>query len=68
MKRPILNKQEIAAMFGVSTNRISEQYKDNAAGMRKLAEKARKSGKKVNGLTADEWEEKAKWFEEIASK
>lgn len=67
-KNPLLNKQELANMFNVPAERISEQYKVNAAQMRKMAEKARQTGRKVNGATAAELEEKAKWFEELAAK
>lgn len=68
VKTPALSKPEIASMFNVPQERINEQYKANATQMRKMAEKARKTGKKVNGATADELEEKAKWFEAIAAK
>lgn len=68
MKKPFLSKPELLKMFGGSIESLNQLYKDNAAQMRKMAEKARKTGKKVNGLTADELDEKANWFEEIASK
>lgn len=68
MKQPFISKEQFAKMNNVSVERLNEQYRDNAAQMRKTAEKARKLGKKVNGLTADQWDEKAKSFEELAAK
>lgn len=67
MKKPLLSKPEILKMFGGTMESLNKQYRDNAAQMRKMAEKARKTGKKVNGATAEYWEERAKWFEEIAA-
>lgn len=68
MKKPFLSKPELLKMFGGSMESLNQHYRDNAAQMRKMAEKAHATGKKVNGFSAAELEEKAKWFEEIASK
>lgn len=68
MKKPFISKEMFAAMNNIGVNRLNEQYKDNATEMRKYAAKAKSIGKKVRGLTADEWTEKAVWFEQLASK
>lgn len=67
MKKPLLSKSEIIKMFNTSADRINQQYKDNAVQMRNMAEKARKTGKKVNGATAEELDAKAAEFEKLAA-
>lgn len=47
----------IAEVFNVSAERIKEQYKANAEGLKKMYEKAVYTGKKVNGYTSKELQE-----------
>ena len=51
---PNFTKQQIAARYGCSVERINEQYRANAAQMARMAEKATATGKKVNGYTAEQ--------------
>jgi hypothetical protein len=48
--------EEAAKMFGVSIERIKEQYLANAQGLEKMHQKAVLTGKKVNGYTAEQLE------------
>lgn len=50
-------KKEIADFFGVSKERISEQYEKNAQGLEAMHKKALATGKKVNGYTAEQLEQ-----------
>jgi hypothetical protein len=54
IQKPLLSVFELAAMFHVSEDRIKQQYADNAAIIKKQLDKAIKTGKKVNGYTAEE--------------
>ena len=44
----------VAAMFGVPVESVRKQYRKNAVQLRSLEAKARLSGKRVRGYTADE--------------
>jgi hypothetical protein len=46
--------EQSAKMFGVSIERIKEQYLANAQGLEKMYLKAVSTGKKVNGYTAEQ--------------
>lgn len=46
--------EQVAKMFGVSVERIKEQYLANAQGLEKMYNKAITTGKKVNGYTAEQ--------------
>lgn len=48
--------QQAAKMFGVSIERIKEQYLANAQGLEKMYNKAIATGKKVNGYTTEQLE------------
>lgn len=50
---------KVARMFGCSTQSIRAGYAKNAASLAKMAEKARQTGRKVNGYTAEYLEGKA---------
>lgn len=54
--------EQTAIQFGVSVERVKQQYVANAEGLKKLWEKAEKSGKKVNGATASYWKERYEFF------
>lgn len=45
--------ETIASMFGASTERVRAQFAKNAEQLRAMESKARETGKKVNGYTAD---------------
>lgn len=49
-----LTVQETANLFGVSVDRIKQQYAENTKGLKKMLDKAKISGKKVNGYSADQ--------------
>lgn len=54
--------QEAAQIFGCSIDSIREQYAKNAKGLRTMADKAQKTGKKVNGYTFAQLDEMAKEY------
>ncbi len=49
-----MTKEEKCQLFGISMERLNEQYAANAAQLYKMYRKAFESGKKVNGYTADQ--------------
>lgn len=49
--------EEAAQLFGVSIERIKEQYLDNAKTFEKMYNKAIATGKKVNNYTAEQLEQ-----------
>jgi len=53
---PKFTPEQAAKMFGVSVERIKEQYAYNAEGLEQMHKKAVSTGKKVNGYTADQLE------------
>lgn len=46
--------KEAAELFGVSEERIKQQYAENAKGLQNMLHKAVSTGKKVNGYTAEQ--------------
>jgi hypothetical protein len=58
--------EHLAARYGVSVERIRQQYRDNADGLGKMAAKAENTGKKVNGYTAAQLREHEAEFRRIA--
>lgn len=64
--KPVTSAAQAANILGWPLDRIKEQYKSNAAQMRKMAEKAHKTGKKVNGATAEYWDAKVLQFDNLA--
>jgi hypothetical protein len=59
-ERPFQSIAVIAARFGVSEDRIRQQFRDNAADLAAMAAKARSKGRKVNGYTAEQLDEHAR--------
>lgn len=49
-----ISAEQVARIFGCSTEQVIAQYKENAADLHRMAQKATASGKKVNGATAEE--------------
>lgn len=47
---------QIAQFFGVSVERLKEQYLENAKGLEQMHKKAVSTGKKVSGYTAEQLE------------
>lgn len=60
-------KRDAAIFFNISLKRISEQYADNAKGIETMLLKAIKTGKKVNGYTAEQLKELLKKFQFLAT-
>jgi hypothetical protein len=56
----------VAKRFGTTIERVRAQYLANAAQMRAMAEKAERTGRKVNGYTAEQLNARADEFERIA--
>lgn len=56
MTKTKFTPEQAAKMFGVSIERIKEQYLANAQGLEKMYNKAIATGKKVNGYTAEQLE------------
>ena len=48
---PIMAKQEMCKFYGCSMEQLNNQFKANAAGLQRMASKAKLTGKKVNGYT-----------------
>lgn len=46
-----LTPEQTAKMFGVSVSQIKKQYSENLKGLKKMLEKAQKTGKRVNGYS-----------------
>lgn len=59
--------EAVASFFQVSPERIRMQYAENAKQLRGLQAKAERTGKKVNGATAEQWNKMASRFEKLAS-
>lgn len=49
-----MNATKTAAIFGCSPQQAESQMKKNLAGLEAMASKARSTGRKVNGYSADE--------------
>lgn len=62
-----LTIEATAKIFNVPVERIKEQYLANANGLQKMYEKAIKTGKKVNGYTADQLKNMASAYFKKAS-
>jgi hypothetical protein len=46
--------QQLASRYGVTADRIREQFARNAAGLRQMQGKAERTGRRVNGYTAEQ--------------
>lgn len=55
-----MNAEKIAARFNCTPEQVRAQYRRNAVQLAAMAERARKTGKRVNGYTADELDERAR--------
>lgn len=66
MKKPILSISELAKMFNTSEENIKKQYAANAAGLKRMYDKAINTGKKVNGFTAEELKEHFLLYEKLS--
>ncbi len=49
-----LTPEQTAKMFGVSVSQIKKQYAVNLAGLKRMLDKAKLTGKKVNGYTEEQ--------------
>ncbi len=54
-----MNIKTIATHFACTEDRVRETYRLNAAQMRRMAEKAAKTSRKVNGYTTEQLNERA---------
>lgn len=62
-----MTKEQICIFFGCTMEQLNQQYAANAAEIKTLAEKAKKSGRsKYRGATVIEWEEYQKKYEALA--
>jgi hypothetical protein len=46
--------EQVAARFGASVERVRESYRANAVQLTNMAAKAERTGRKVNGYTAEQ--------------
>jgi hypothetical protein len=60
---PSIAPEDFAKALGFTTKRMIEQYNANIEGLKELHSKAVKTGKKVNGQTAEQWAHNIKVFE-----
>lgn len=51
MPIPSLSKEQICQMFGCTMEQLNAQYASNAGVLKGMHEKAKRTGKKVNGYT-----------------
>lgn len=61
-----MEKSEICKLFGCSLEQLNSQYADNAKVLKGMQAKAVKSGKKVNGYTADQLKEAANTYDNLS--
>lgn len=61
-----MNAIETARIFGCTVEQAKAQYLRNSVQMQKMADKAKATGRKVNGATADVWQAKADQFAALA--
>jgi hypothetical protein len=54
MTQPAYTKSAVCRMFNIPVERLNQQYAANAATFKTMYDKAVKTGKKVNGYTADQ--------------
>jgi hypothetical protein len=59
-------KDEICKMFNCSMNQLNTQYARNAKTLATMRDKAKKTGKKVNGYTYKELAEKTATYEKLS--
>jgi hypothetical protein len=50
---------DVARLFGCTADRVRHQYRRNAAQLRGMAEQAKRTGRLVNGYTAEQLQAKA---------
>lgn len=65
--QPVKTPAQVAALFGCTIEQARAQMTANAAGLRKMEAKARATGKKHSGFTADQLAERAGAFERAAA-
>lgn len=63
----IFTIEQTAAFYGITVERLKEQYKANAEGMQRMYNKAVSTGKKVGGFTADQLKAKVEEFKKLAA-
>lgn len=63
----IFTLEQTAAMYGITVERLKEQYKANAEGMQRMYNKAVKTSKKVGGFTAEQLKAKIEEFKNLAA-
>lgn len=59
--------EQIAKQFGITVERLKEQYKANAEGLERMYNKALSTGKKVGGLNAAQLKEKVDQYKALAA-
>lgn len=67
MTTQIFTIEQTAKMYGITVERLKQQYADNAKGMERMYNKAVETGKKVGGFTADQLKEKIEQFKNMAA-
>jgi len=67
MTTQIFTIEQTAAMYGITVERLKQQYADNAKGMERMYNKAVTTGKKVGGFTAEQLKEKIEQFKALAA-
>lgn len=62
----VFTLEQTAAMYGITVERLKEQYRFNAEGMQRMYDKALETGKKVGGFTAGQLKAKVEEFKKLA--
>jgi hypothetical protein len=66
LSQPIMSKQETCNFFGCTKEQLNKQLKANAAGLQLMADKAKSTGKKVNGYTESQLTSLAAKYKKLA--
>lgn len=66
VKASEVDKPEICRQYGITMERLNEQYAANANDLKKMMDKALSTGKKVNGYTADQLKERYETYLDLS--
>lgn len=61
------HKREVCRNLGCSMEQLTRQYAANLVGIKQMLEKAKATGKKVNGYTAEQLEESVDLYTKLSS-
>ncbi len=59
-------KEQMCKLYGCTMEQLNSQFKENASGLNKMADKAKKTGVKVNGFTGKYLSERAEEYKRLS--